>query len=305
MENRHEIEENKLVLAKKTLKFSIFISLVFVAIEAAVGIATRSLSLVSDAGHNAADITAMVLSLFAVRMMSRKPTDRMTYGYGRVGILAALVNALALLALGFFFIFEAVRRLKQTPQINGLPVMATAGAALIVNLVVSAILHKGGEDLAVKSAFLHMAGDAALSAGVVVAGALIHFANWRLADPIAAIVLSLFIIASALWLIKRATGVLLESVPNKIDLGAVKDAILTVEGVEAVHDLHVWELGSGVYALSGHIELEDRYLSECSSIVEEIRKILKDRFKIIHPTIQLECYGKPQENARCEKLSTP
>ena len=273
----------------RRLWLGIILGLGLVAAEAAAGMLTHSLALMSDAGHNAADVFAVGLALFAVYMAARPPTDRRTFGFGRVGILTALVNALALVAVGGILVYEAVRRIQHIEPVSGPAVILVALVALLINGAVAITLFEHRHDLSVKSAFVHQVTDAAVSLGVLLAGIIIALTNWYYADPLIALLISTFIFRAAWGIIRDATDILLESVPRQIDLAGVQVAIESIPGVEAVHHLHVWEIGSGVYALSGHVEVEDRQVSECSDLMEDVNEKLKDEFNIIHPTIQIEC----------------
>jgi cobalt-zinc-cadmium efflux system protein len=172
--------------------------------------------------------------------------------------------------------------------VSGYAVFTVALAALVINTIIALTLFSHRHDLNIRSAFLHMVMDAAVSLGVLLAGIIIIFTDWYYADPLVALLISAFILYAAWGIIKEATDILLESVPRQINLAKVKEAMESMPGVESVHHLHVWELGSGVYALSGHVEVADRQLSECSPLMQELNRLLKDEFNIIHPTIQVE-----------------
>jgi cobalt-zinc-cadmium efflux system protein len=280
------------VSTTRRLKLGIALGLSLVAAEATIGIMTRSLALVSDAAHNAADTLAVGLSLFAVYMMARAPTERRTFGYGRVGILTALANSVGLVAIAGILAYEAVVRIINIRPVSGATILTVGIAAFIVNSLVAMTLFSHRHDLNIKSAYLHMVADAGVSIGVIVAGVIILLTGWYYADPVIALIISAFIVYAAWGIIRDATDILLESVPRQIDMAEVQGTVESIPGVKAVHHLHVWELGSGVYALSGHVEVEDRALSECSLIMEEINERLEERFNIIHPTIQMECAAR-------------
>src|SRR5450759_1506080 len=247
----------------RRLELGIALGIGLVVAEATVGFLTHSLALVSDAGHNAADILAVGLSLIAVYVIARPPTPRRTYGFGRVGILTALVNSAALVVVGAVLVYESIRRIQNIQPVNGYAMMLVAGIAIIVN-----------------AAFFHQVLDAVVSIGLLVAGFIIVLSHWYYADPIIALVISVFIFRAAYVIIAEATDILLESVPRHINLAEVQELIESVAGVEAAHHVHVWELGSGVYALSGHVEVEDKMLSECNTIVRDIAQELQERFSI-------------------------
>jgi cobalt-zinc-cadmium efflux system protein len=272
----------------RRLKLGIGLGLVLVAAEFAVGLITHSLALMSDAGHNAADILAVGLSLIAVYVMVRPPTARRTYGFGRVGILTALVNSMALVVVGGLLVYEAIRRIQHIEPVNGYAVMLVAGIAIVVNGAVALTLYGHRRDLNIKSAFFHQVLDAVVSLGVLVAGIIIIFTHWYYADPLVALLISIFIFRAAYEIITEATDILLESAPRHIDVGKVQSTIESIPGVEAVHHLHIWELGSGVYALSGHVEVGDKMVSACTTIVQDIAAVLEEKYNIVHPTLQIE-----------------
>jgi cobalt-zinc-cadmium efflux system protein len=273
---------------KRRLILGIVLGLSLVAAEATVGFMTHSLALVSDAGHNAADILAVGLSLFALYMIARPPTSRRTFGFGRVGILTALANSVALVVVGCLLVYEAIRRIQHVEPVNGYTIMLVAGIAIVINGAVALSLFRHRSDLNIKSAFLHQVLDAAVSVGVLLAGIIIVLTKWYYADPVIALVISLFIFRGAWEIIREATDILLESVPSHIDIEQVEAVIESVPGVEAVHHLHVWELGSGVYALSGHVEVADKMVSACDNVIADIAARLADEYNIVHPTIQIE-----------------
>ncbi|MHB8896020.1 MAG: cation diffusion facilitator family transporter [Candidatus Geothermincolia bacterium] len=273
---------------KRRLILGIVLGASLVAAEGTVGFLTHSLALISDAGHNLADILAVALSLIALYVMARPATDRRTFGFGRVGILTALANALGLVVVGGVLVYEAIRRIQHIEPVSGYAVMLAAGIAIVINSVVALLLMEHRHDLNIKSAFVHQVLDAAVSFGVLVAGIIITTTHWYYADPIIALVISLFIFRAAWQIISEATDILLESVPRHIDLTRVQEQMESVPGVVAVHHLHVWELGSGVYALSGHVEVGDKMVSECSTMMQDVTRMLEDEFNIVHPTLQIE-----------------
>ena len=223
-------DKEKLTSTKRRLMLGIGVSVGFVVAEAVVGLLTGSLSLVSDAGHNAADTLAMGLALFAVYMMAKKPTPRRTYGYGRVGILTALANAVGLVVIAGVLAYEAIRRIIHVEEVSGTTILVVAAAAFLVNTAVALLLYGHRHDLNIKSAFLHMVTDAGVSLGVVVAGLVIMLTGWYYADPLVALAICAFILFAAWGIIRDATDVLLESVPRHIDLGEVQEAMEAVGG---------------------------------------------------------------------------
>ena len=273
---------------KRRLILAIVLGLSLVVAEATIGFLSHSLALVSDAGHNLADILAVALSLVALYIMERPATQRRTFGFGRVGILTALANALGLVVVGGVLVYEAIRRIQHIEPVSGYTLMLVAGIAIIINSAVALTLMEHRHDLNIKSAFVHQVLDAAVLFGVLIAGIVIVTTGWYYADPIIALVISLFIFRAAWQIISEATDILLESVPKHLDLDKVQEEMESVPGVVAVHHLHVWELGSGVYALSGHVQVGDKMVSECSTMMQDMVAMLKEEFNIVHPTIQIE-----------------
>ena len=263
----------------------------FVIGELIVGLSIRSLSLVSDAAHNTADILTMGLTLFAVYMMARRPTERRTYGYGRVGILAALGNSIGLIVIAGVIAYEAIQRIVHIVPVKGGPIIVVSAIGVILNGGIALMVARYREDLNVKSAFLHMASDAVVSLGVMIAGIIIVFTKWYYADPVISLAICLVIVYVAWELVRDAVSVLLESVPPHIKMEEVESSMLSIEGVTAAHDLHVWELGSGVYALSAHVEIDDCKVSESVDVLKQINEKLQHDFNITHPTIQIETTG--------------
>jgi cobalt-zinc-cadmium efflux system protein len=256
--------------------------------EAAGGWLTGSLALLADAGHMLTDVAALALALTAAWFGSRPANPRKTYGYYRLEILAAFVNGVALALLSLFILYEAYERWNQPPVIErGGLMMGVAAGGLLVNLVCAWLLHGDHErDLNMRGAWLHIMGDALGSAGALAAGALITFGGWYAADPLFGALVGLLIIYSSWNLIREATNVLLEGTPAHINLAAVEDAILKAEGVEEVHDLHVWTITSGREALSAHVV--HSVAASPPELLRSLRVRLREEFGFDHLTIQME-----------------
>ncbi len=256
--------------------------------EAAVGVLSGSLALQADAAHVFADVLALGLAFASAWMARRPPTHRATYGYYRLEILAALANALLLLLVAAYIGFEAWQRLAEPRTVPGLPMLAVALVGLAVNLAGIALLTDGGshrENLNLRAAALELFGDALGSVGVLAAALVTILTGWPLADPLFAVLVTLLIVPRTLSLLRAAVGVLLEASPRRIDVAEVERALAEVPGVSRVHDLHVWTIGSGFDAMSGHAEVES---SRCAEALAQMRAILRDRFGIQHATIQVE-----------------
>jgi cobalt-zinc-cadmium efflux system protein len=266
--------------------------------EVVGGLAANSLALLADAGHMLTDVAAIALSLFALLVAKRPATARRTYGNRRIEILAALANGATLIALAVLIVVEALRRWAQPPAVKGGLLLAIASGGLIVNLISLAVLHPerhGGLNL--RGAWLHVLTDTLGSVQAIVAGVLISALGWYWVDPVASVLIGGLVIVSAWSLVRDSLDVLMEAVPRGIDLAEVGGVIGGIEGVAAVHDLHVWTITSGFVALSAHVTV----LPEChEDVLWRIRASLHDRFGIEHSTIQVERAQNPQAIApRC------
>lgn len=255
--------------------------------EAVGGWLANSLALIADAGHMLTDAGALTLTLGAIWFASRPATERKTYGYYRLEILAAFVNAVTLVLLSMWVIYEAYRRWTVQPEVKGLEMTIVAVGGLIVNLVCAWLLHSDREnDLNIRGAWLHVMGDALGSVTAICAGILIISFGWYWADAVSSFVISLIIIYGSWNLIRESINVLLEGTPSHINIAAVEAAILETEGVNAVHDLHVWTITSGLEALSAHVLHDENVIQP--ELLRNLRKRLNTEFGIDHLTIQME-----------------
>jgi cobalt-zinc-cadmium efflux system protein len=260
------------------------------ALELAGGIRAGSLALMSDAAHVAMDVVALGIALAAAVQVKRPATQRQTYGFARYGILAALANGGLLAAVTVLIAVEAVRRLLHPHVPAGGLMAGIAAIGLAVNIGVGLMLaHGGRRDLNVRAALLHVGGDALGALAVIVGGALILWTGAAWIDPVLSLLVAGIIVAGIAGIVREATGVLLESAPGHAEVPAVRRRIGCVEGVVGVHDLHVWTIGSGSHALSAHVVLDDRKLSEASAILRSIDAAMRADFEIAHVTVQFEC----------------
>src|SRR5256712_3824142 len=271
-----------------TLKRALALTCVTLAVALAGGLLSLSLALLADAGHVLTDVFALGLAWFAIEQSKRPGDRRRSYGYQRVGILAALLNAVALIVIVLAIGFEAVRRLMAPEPVQGGAVIATALAAIAINALVILTLRGNGQNLNLRAALLHVTGDVASSAGVVVAGAVILFTGWLYIDPLLSLAIAAFIAYSAWGIVRETVNLLMEGTPHEIDLGAVTSEISGTSLVTGVHDLHVWALSSEDVALSCHIVIADTSLGEAEHVVRDLETRLCDRFAIGHTTIQVE-----------------
>ncbi|MDI9260928.1 cation diffusion facilitator family transporter [Alicyclobacillus sendaiensis] len=268
-------------------------ALVFVA-EVFGGWVSGSLALLSDAGHVLTDMAALGLSWYALRQAERPSDARMTFGYHRAGILAALFNALLLLGVTVWVMVEAWNRLQHPRPVEPLWMSLSAAVGVVVNLGM-ALTMRGEENLNVQSAVLHMVGDMAASLGVIVAGAVIALTHWEPIDPMLSVVIALAIAYGAVRLARRAARILMEGTPADVNAREVVDAILAVDGVRGVHDLHIWAIANGRNALSCHVEVDGvTTVSETQGVIREIEHRLR-HLNIGHVTVQVEDQGHPHE----------
>jgi cobalt-zinc-cadmium efflux system protein len=272
----------------------------FVALELAAGFRAHSLALISDAGHNATDALALLLAWFAVYLQDKPPDESRTYGYHRAGVLAAFVNAITLVGLSFWLLYESWARFLNPVPVGETVMMAVAGAAIILNGGIMAGLHGTGEkDLNVRGAYVHMLGDL-LSSVAIVAGALvIRYTGWNRLDALLSVGISVLVIWTAWDIIRESLNILLEGLPRGLDLKEVAAAICEVEGVLDVHDLHIWCLGSNSSALSCHVLIEDMPPSRSKQILHRLNHVLGDRFHLHHTTVQFEHAACAISDAGC------
>jgi len=269
------------------LRVALALTLGILLIELAGGLLSHSLALLSDAGHVLTDVFALGLAWFAVEQAKRPADKRRSYGYHRVGILAALINAGTVIVIVLAIAFEAVRRLTAPQPVEGAVVVATALVAVAVNAFVVLTL-RGGRSLNIRAALLHVIGDVAASVGVVIAGVVILLTGWLYIDPLLSLAIGGLIAFSAWRIVREAVNMLMEGTPPDIDLVAVGGEIAGTDHVTGVHDLHVWALSSDETALSCHVVIDDISLGDAEHVVRDLEGRLCGRFAIGHTTIQVE-----------------
>jgi len=279
---------------------AVALTLVFVLVEAAVGWFAHSLALLSDAGHNLADAAALGFSWYALWIAGKPSHEGMTFGYHRVGIFAALANAVSLVLIAVFIGWEAIARISQPEIANGQVMIAVALAGITVNLAIGLWLHKGSKaDLNIRSASLHMLGDAVSAFGVVIAGVLVATMHRPLADPVVSLLIAGLILYSSYGVLIESATVLLEGTPAGMDMPAVIAAIKRVGGVIDVHDLHVWMVGPGVVACSCHIVVAEQSIREGQQVLRAVVHDIEHRFQITHTTVQVEVEGCDADDMYC------
>ncbi len=275
---------------RRGLLIALAITLFMMIAEVVGGLLSNSLALLSDAGHMFTDTMALALSFFAMKFAELPATERKTFGFYRLEILAALLNGILLVVVSIYIIYEAYFRILSPPHVQGRLMLVIAVIGLIVNIAGALILIRHHEtSLNIRGAFLHIIGDAVSSVGVIIGGIVISATGWYLIDPILSILIAVGIIAGAVGLLSESVNVLLESVPAHIDVTAVGEEIGRVDGVREAYHIHVWTITSGVYALSAHVIVDDRLVSSSRCLLDTVRQRLAERFQILHSTIQLEC----------------
>src|SRR5579863_7568184 len=277
----------------KVLRVSLVVTLVYIVLLAVAGIRAHSLALLSEAGHNLSDFVALLLSLVAVYLESRPPSATKTYGWHRAGVLAALVNAGSLVVVSFLIFYEAFRRLQNPGQVQAHVMIWVAAAGVVMNGVIALLLYRSGRDVNIRSALLHEIGDTVSTAAVIVGGWAILATGQYWIDSALSFGIGALILWSGFGICRETLNILLEGTPRGIRLDRVEAAMRAVEGVNDVHDLHVWNIGSETRALSCHISIADIPPSVSERILKDVKERLLHDFGISHTTIQFE-------HAECE-----
>jgi cobalt-zinc-cadmium efflux system protein len=257
-------------------------------VEVAGGVWAHSLALLSDAGHVVTDLVALGLTAFALGQVHRPASARRTFGYQRVGILVALLNAVLLGAIVLGIVIEAVRRLQNPAPVHGGIMAAAAVVGLVVSLVIARTLQPISRDLSVRSALVHVWGDAWAAGGIIIAGLLIAATGWLAIDPLLSIAIAALIAWSAWRVLSAAVDILMESTPPDLHADSVVIAVKRVPGVRDLHDLHIWSLGAQSRAMSAHLLIDDQRVTQAQDILAEVREVLAHEFEIEHTTIQFE-----------------
>ncbi len=272
----------------RVLKISLFVTLGYILLLVISGIRAHSLALLSEAGHNLSDFLALVLSLTAVYLQNRPPSATKTYGYHRAGVLAALINAVSLVAVSFVIFYEAYRRIQNPEHVHAGLMIGVAAAGVVMNSVIALLLYRSSRDVNIRSAFLHEIGDTLSTAAVIIGGLVILFTGQYWIDSALSFGIGILILWSGFGIVRETLNILLEGTPRGMKLAQIEAAIRKIEGVNDVHDLHVWSIGSESHALSCHIAIADIPPSVSERILREVRECLHIQFRIDHTTIQFE-----------------
>lgn len=292
-EHHHEDGKSKNL---RRLSITLGLVLLYMAAEIVGGYFTNSLALLADAGHMLSDAASLGLALFALRIARKPRTPQRTFGYHRTEILAALANGITLVAVGIIIVVEAWHRFSSPQEVDGRTMMWIAGGGLLVNLIGMMVLHGGrDESLNIRGAWLHVLADTLGSVQAIAAGALIWAFGWNIVDPIASVLIALLVVWSSWSLLRDSVNVLMEATPRHINSDEVREALLSVDGVSGVHDLHIWTITSGFESLSVHVQVVGRQRED---VLRDVRTVSKDRFGIKHSTVQVE-EGDACEDGTC------
>lgn len=275
---------------KGRLKLVLGLTLTYLIAEIIGGILTKSLALLADAGHMFTDVGGLALALFAINVASKPASPEKTYGYYRAEILASLANAVILITISIYILYEAYQRFLNPPEVESKAMLIVAAIGLVINIAGMLILRKSSkESLNMKGAYFEVLSDMLTSIGVIIAGIIMLTTGWYYADPILSAGIGLFILPRTWILLKDSVSILLEGTSKDVNIKNLRTGILKLRNVEGVHDLHVWSLTSGINAMSAHIVLSERVDYNLS--LQNINSYIKDNFKITHTTIQLENIG--------------
>jgi cobalt-zinc-cadmium efflux system protein len=291
---------------QRSLLIALGITVTVMVAEFVGGLMANSLALLSDATHMLADVVALLLGIVAFQFSAKPPTKKSTFGFYRLEIFAAQINGGMLLFLSLFIFYAAYQRLAHPEPIKGVLMLVVACVGLAANIIGARVLHRASRDnLNVKAAFLHIIGDLISSLGVIVAAVVISLTGWFAVDPILSIMIGVIILKGAYGVVKETAAILLEAVPKHINLDKLIHEVEAIEGVHSFHDVHAWTITSGLYALSGHVQIKDQRVSESGRIMDKIRSYLAQHYRIKHTTIQVECDACSADFACAFKATQP
>ena len=283
--------------SRRALLAALGIIATFVVIEGVGGYLTNSLALMADAGHLLTDVGALLLALGAIWLAGRPISERRTFGFHRMEVLAALANGVTLWGVAVYIGYQAYQRMIEPPEVNSLPMVLVAFVGFLAQVGTALVLVRSSrQSLNVQGAYIHVATDAVQSMGVIVAGLLLLFFGWFLADPISSMLIAVLIVYSGARIVRRASHILLEGAPSHVDVAALQRVMEAVPEVDRVHDLHTWTITSGYDAMSAHVVIRERTAADrAHEILSQLRRLAAQRFGIAHVTIQVE--RKDQECA--------
>ncbi len=282
--SHHKVLDNK-----KGLRIAIGITAVILLLEFFGGLATNSLALLSDAGHMLSDVSSLVFSLLAMWLAAKPPTADKHYGYSRVEILAALLNGVTLFVIAGLILYEAYHRFLAPEPVSSLQMMVIAVIGLLANLLSAwALLHQGDvqSNINMRSAYLHVLGDALGSVGAIAAGLLMYFGNWYLADPLISVFVALLILKGAWGVVRQAVHILMEGTPPTINARQVQAQLEQIDGVLNVHDLRIWTITSGIHSLSCHLLVDER--ADSQAVLQLASSHIRGDLGVRYATVQIE-----------------
>jgi cobalt-zinc-cadmium efflux system protein len=272
----------------RVLRISLVVTLAYIVLLVVAGLRAHSLALLSEAGHNLSDFVALLMSWGAVYLQGRPPSARKTFGYNRAGVLVAFVNGLSLVLIAFYIFYEAFRRLQAPVDVHAGIMIWVAAAGVVMNGAIALLLMRGRRDINLRSALLHEIGDTLSTAAVIAGGIVIALTGQRWIDPALSVGIGVMILWSSIGIIRESLNILLEGTPSGMELQRIEQIIRAIPGVNDVHDLHVWSIGSDTHSLSCHVAIADMPASESEGILRLIREQMGKRFHIHHTTIQFE-----------------
>ena len=304
MEHNHSHHDHSHIAVLTTVNsafvIGIVLNLLFVIIEAVVGFSIDSLSLLSDAGHNLADVGSLGLSLLAFKLLKIKSNNKYTYGYRKTTILAALTNAVILLVSIAIIGYEAIQRFANPPALPGKTIAIVAGIGIVINFLTAILFLKNKEkDLNVKSAYLHMMADALVSLGIMIGGIVISYTHLYWIDPVISIVIVLVILFSTWTLLKESLALTLDAVPKDINLDEIKNKALKIEGIKGLHHIHVWAMSTTENAMTAHLVIDNRQDKEQISSIKNNLKHTLQHLNIQHVTLETEFSNEDCKKPEC------
>jgi len=286
----HSHPEDAADLSVRRIRVALFITLAFIFVEVLAGILANSLALLTDAAHNFTDVIALAMAWYALRLAYRPAHAGKTFGYHRAGILIALFNSLTLIIIALLIFYEAYQRLMAPPEVDAPLLTAAATLAFVVNAGTAWLIHHGAkDDLNMRSAFVHLAGDALSTLGAILAGIAIMLTGYQIFDPLVSMLIGLLILWNGWGIVRESVEILLESTPRGLDMDALIRDIQSIPGVRGVHDVHAWSINEKLRLLSAHILTEDLTIRAGSNIQSQINRLVCDKYAIAHATLQLEC----------------
>lgn len=294
MSGSHETPAN----LDNKLKLGLVLNTGFTIIEFVAGILSGSLALTSDAGHNLTDSLSILISFFGNKISKRGANEDHSYGYGRASILTALLNGVILILLAGYIFYEAFQRIAKPEPVEGGVVMIVAFIGILINGGIALLFRKNTNDLNIRGAYVNMFFDMLASVGALLAGLLIVITGQTIFDPIISILIGILLVKSSIAVVRDAMHVLLEGVPEGLDVKKVKEAILALPKIKNVDDLHIWAISSRLSALSCHIVIEDCDMEESTKLVKKVKEDLHHKFNIEHATIETELIECPPETAK-------